>query len=316
MATLTPQDRILVTGGTGLIGRNLTQALRERGCQQVISVGSSVDMRQAQATDDLFAQHQPTVVFHLAARVGGIYANANYKAGFYADNVLINTHVVQSCINHGVRYIFAMGTGCAYPKRLEGHLLSEDTFLDGIPEVTNDAYAYAKRGLLVHLQALAEQDAIRFCYCLPANIYGPYDNFHPKHSHVVPALVRRFCEAVDDRVDSVAIWGDGQARRDFLYVEDCVDAMILLADQGVEGVVNVATGETTSIADLAALLKLVTDFPGEIQYDTSYPSGQQVRLMDMTKMHALDWRPNHDLKQGLHKTVEWFRSHRHEISER
>lgn len=308
-------DRVLVTGGTGLIGTNLRERLEADG-HEVLAPGSSCDLRDGAAARALFADYKPTFVFHLAAKVGGIYANNNYKADFYSDNVLINTHVIDASVKSGVRYVFAMGTGCAYPKRLEGELLREDDFLDGIPEPTNDAYAYAKRGLLVHLKALEEAGKMQFCYCIPANIYGAHDNFHATNSHVVPGLVRRFCEAVATGAGRVGIWGDGSAQRDFLYIGDCVDAIMLLAQRAFSGPVNVARGELTSIRTLADTISAATGFGGEICYDASNLTGQRLRIMDTGRMDALGWKPRISLDEGIRATVAWFRENRGRIRER
>lgn len=305
MAAFSKNARILVTGGTGLIGTNLYNRLIQEDYESY-AIGSEYDLRNPQMVKQAFEDFKPTVIFHLAARVGGIYANSNYKADFYSDNVLINTNVINEAIGNNIDYVFAMGTGCAYPKRLEGSILKEETFLDGIPEVTNDAYAYAKRGLLVHLNALLEGKILNFCYCIPANIYGSHDNFHPTHSHVVPGLVRRFCEARLKQEDSVTIWGDGSAKRDFLYIDDCVDAMILLAQKNFSGAVNVATGQLTSIRDLAITIKEASGFLGHIKHDLSYPAGQRERLFDMSKMDNLGWKPKYSLKEGIQKTINWF----------
>jgi GDP-L-fucose synthase len=308
-------SRVLVTGGTGLIGRNLVPALEGAG-YDVTSVGSGHDLREASVARELVASTKPAILFHLAARVGGIYANNTQKPGFYRDNVLINTHVIDAAVETGVRYVFAMGTGCAYPKRLEGEVLHEDSYLDGIPEPTNDAYAYAKRGMLVHLEALREQGVLDYCYCLPANLYGPHDNFHPTHSHVVPALVRRFVEARDAGADEVQVWGDGSAQRDFLYVEDCIEAMLALTDARFSGTVNVATGEQTSVKELAESIVAASGFEGAIAFDTSMPAGQPGRLFDVSKVHATGWEPSVGLQEGLRRTVAWFETHRDEIRER
>lgn len=306
---------VLVTGGTGLVGRNLVARLRAAD-REVVSVGSERDLREADVARALLRDVRPDVVFHLAARVGGIYANSTQKPGFYRDNVLINTHLVDAAVDAGVEYVFAMGTGCAYPKRLEGSVLREDDYLDGIPEETNDAYAYAKRGMLVHLDALHEQGVLGYCYCLPANLYGPHDNFHPKHSHVVPALIRRFVEARDAGAAEVAIWGDGSAKRDFLHIDDCIDAMLLLLERRCSGAVNVATGEQTTVAELASTLARVTGYGGEVVFDTSMPAGQTGRIFDTTRIRSTGWAPTRDLESGLRSTVAWFEEHRSEIRER
>ncbi len=315
MSTLKKGDRVLVTGGTGLIGTNLVNTLRKQGYETFAS-SSKHDLRDLSQAKALFEEFKPTVVFHMAARVGGIYANSTYKAGFYSDNVLINTHVINCCVESGIEYVFAMGTGCAYPKRLEGQTLFEKDFLDGIPEETNDAYAYAKRGMLVHLQALKEVDAINYTYCLPANIYGPHDNFHPMHSHVAPALVRRFYEAEKDKALSVAVWGDGSAARDFLYIDDCVSAMLLLAETGYTGTVNVGTGKLSTIRTLAEIIAEELDYQGEIIWDTSYPSGQAERTMNRSIMDSLGWKEEVLLKEGVAKTLQWYDENVGNVSER
>jgi GDP-L-fucose synthase len=307
--------RVLVTGATGLIGRNLINRLASLGLEAV-GVGSEHDLRDAAVTRRLFEEVRPGLVFHLAARVGGIYANSTQKPGFYRDNVLINTHVVDAAVEQGVGYMFAMGTGCAYPKRLEGEPLHEEDYLDGAAEPTNDAYAYAKRGMLVHLDALREEGVMESCFCIPANIYGAHDNFHPKHSHVVPALVRRFVEAADDGVAAVDVWGSGGAKRDFLYIEDCLDAMMLIAEARFAGPVNIGTGYLTTIRDLASTVASAAGFTGETRFDASMPEGQQERLFALDKIRGLGWSEKHTLAEGMAHTVAWFREHRGEVRER
>ena len=308
------ESPILVTGGTGLVGRNLVERLRADG-HQVVATGSEWDLREAQVARELLQEIRPRILFHLAARVGGIFANSTQKPGFYRDNVLINTHVLDAAVDAGVEYVFAMGTGCAYPKRLEGELLREEEYLDGIPEETNDAYAYAKRGMLVHLEALKEHGALDYCYCLPANLYGPHDNFHLEHSHVVPALVRRFVEATESGALEVAIWGDGTAMRDFLYVEDCIDAMIRLLDERFSGPVNVASGEQTTVRALAETITEAAGYTGEITYDTTKPAGQRERVFDVQKIGSTGWSAAHTLETGISRTIDWFRSHRGDFRE-
>lgn len=308
-------DTILVTGGTGLVGRNLVDRLEALG-RAVVSVGGERDLRESEVAHRLFAEVRPSVVFHLAARVGGIYANSTQKPAFYRDNVLINTHVLDAAVASGVEYVFAMGTGCAYPKRLEGAALHEDDYLDGVPESTNDAYAYAKRGMLVHLEALREHGVLDYCYCLPANLFGPHDNFHPEHSHVVPALIRRFVEAREGGTPDVAIWGDGSARRDFLFISDCIDAMLLLLDRRFSGSVNVATGEQISIGELAEAVSRGAGYRGEIRFDPAMPAGQSGRRFDIERIRSTGWDPAHTLADGLAETISWFETHRSEIRER
>ncbi len=308
-------QKILITGASGLIGKNLISRLNKKG-YQVFGLDSKNDLRDPYLTQKIFKNYKPDLVFHLAAKVGGIFANSNYKADFYSDNVLINTNVINACVCNNVEYVFAMGTGCAYPKRLENNVLYEKDFLDGIPEITNDAYAYAKRGLLVHLKSLEESEIIKYTFCLPANIYGPFDNFHPLNSHVVPGLIRRFCDSVDKNSEEILIWGDGSARRDFLFIDDCIDAIIKLADIQFSGVVNVSSKSLTSIRELAELIKEKTNFKGLIKYDVSKLSGQKQRIMDSTIMDNLNWSPQINLDNGIAKTVKWFFENRTVIRER
>jgi len=307
-------DRILITGGTGLIGKNLTRELKSQG-YEILATGSEVDLRESYKVNNLFLDYKPTVVYHLAAKVGGIFANVNYKSQFYSDNVLINTHVVNACKLSNVRYVFAMGTGCAYPKRLESEILNESDYLDGIPESTNDAYAYAKRGLLVHLKALAESMDLKYIFCLPANIYGPYDNFHPRHSHVIPGLIRRFCDSKLRNEKSISIWGNGTAKRDFLFIDDCIEAVLALSKSNCNGVFNVGTSELTSIKDLSYLIKSATGFNGDVEFDVNMPSGQMQRIFDCSGVRALGWKPKVTLSDGIEKTVNWFVENRDVIRE-
>ena len=308
-------QKILITGASGLIGKNLISRLNKEG-YEVLGLDSKNDLRDSSLTQKIFKNYKPDLVFHLAAKVGGIFANSNYKADFYSDNVLINTNVINACVINNVEYVFAMGTGCAYPKRLENIALYEKDFLDGIPEITNDAYAYAKRGFLVHLKSLEESEIIKYTFCLPANIYGPFDNFHPLNSHVVPGLIRRFCDSFDNNLKEILIWGDGSARRDFLFIDDCIDAIIKLADIQFSGVVNVSSKSLTSIRELAELIKDKTNFKGFIKYDVSKLSGQKQRIMDSTIMDNLNWSPHINLDNGIAKTVKWFFENRTVIRER
>lgn len=306
-------DQILITGGTGLIGTNLTELLRGMDCKVVSCGHRQGDMRvnllsQAE-TSNLFDLVKPQIVIHLAAKVGGIYANMSNKADFYLENTLININVMNEVQERQVPYVFAMGTGCAYPKRLEGKKLKEKDFLDGKPEITNDAYAYAKRGLLTHLMACKEGYGLAYHYCIPANIYGPYDNFHPLNSHVVPALIRKFVEAKTLDLKEVVVWGSGQASRNFLHVYDLIDAMVLLmSSQKCLGPVNVAGPCSHTIALLAEYLQDITTFKGSIFYDVDQPEGQAERVFDTSVMDSLGWSVKLYLKDGLDQTVKWFKN--------
>lgn len=306
---------ILITGGTGLVGTCLKKRLDHEGVESV-AIGSEQDLRNRENAEKLFQNYTPDTVIHLAARVGGIHANSGRKADFYSDNVLINTHVINACAKYRTAHVLAMGSVCAYPKRLEGELLHEDLYLDGVPEKTSDAYAHAKRGLLVHLQAAKEQEGLSFTYCIPANLYGPGDNFHPLHSHVVPALVRRLREAKNQNLNSIEIWGDGSAKRDFLFVEDLTDALFLLVQKKYTGILNIGSGRQTSIMELAHTIREIVGFTGEMVYNTAYPTGQGTRKMDLSRILALGWKPCHSISLGIRKTVDWFMENRDGLREK
>jgi len=308
-------DRILITGGTGLIGSNLTIRLNNEG-YETLSIGSEKDLRVKDNCEDIFKKFKPNIVFHLAAKVGGIHANSNFKADFYSDNILINTNIVNECYKNEIQYVFAMGTGCAYPKRLEDKLLKEDYFLDGIPEVTNDAYAYAKRCLLVHLKAINEATKLKYVYALPSNIYGKYDNFHPLNSHVIPGLIRRFCYSTDNNLKDLEIWGDGTAKRDFMYIDDCIEAIITLAKSEFIGTCNIATGKLVSIKNLSFLLKEISGFQGNLLFNNKKPAGQMQRIMDTSIISSLGWDDKVSLKDGLQKTINWYRENKKLVKER
>lgn len=307
--------KILITGGSGLIGQNLTERLK-KNYDNVLAFGSEIDLKNREKAFETFLSFKPDIVFHLAARVGGIYANSNHKFSFYSDNILINTNVIDACETIGVEYIFSMGTGCAYPKKLENYELHENSFLDGEPEVTNDAYAYAKRGLLVHLKALYEKNKTLFTYCLPANIYGPHDNFHKINSHVVPGLIRRFSDSLEAGTTNVKIWGDGTAKRDFLYIEDCIDAMMVLFEKRAQGIFNVASKELTSIKKLAELIKETIQYKHKIDFDTTQLTGQKQRIFNTDKILNLGWNPKTNIEVGLKKTIDWFINNKSKIRER
>lgn len=299
--------RILITGGTGLIGRNLAEDMGSRGLE-VVAVGrKEADLTDLQAARSLLTTHEPAVLVHLAAMVGGIHANATRKAEFYEINTLINTHAVLAAREAGVEVIHAMGTGCAYPKRLEAEVLHEGDFLDGIPEPTNDAYAYAKRNLLVHLESLSQQYGLQYTYIIPANIYGPQDNFHPRWSHVVPGLIVRFLKAALQSAPDVEIWGTGKVERDFLYIADCTDAIITIMESEELGVFNVSSGRRYRVGELAAIIAVETGFEGRVVYNTAYPDGQRTRVMSTARMDELGWRPKCSLREGIRRTVQWCR---------
>ena len=300
--------RILVTGATGLIGKNFELYLK-RKCPDWSIIGLTrldADLRYRGALNEVLESFNPNIVVHLAALVGGINANNSQKYRFLHENTQINLHTIDACIAAGVNYILAAGTGCAYPKSLEGELLTEDKFLDGEPEPTNDAYAYSKRLLYNQLQAAHESFGTKFSYILPANIYGPYDNFHPLHSHVVPGLIQRMYEAKTNGDQVFKIWGTGRAKRDFLYIDDLMEAMFNIIKYEYHGIINIASGHQTSILDLAKHINETIDANLEFEFDRGKPDGQSTRVVDVKKITTLGWKPETSLQAGIEQTVQWF----------
>lgn len=311
------KQRILVTGATGLVGIALMNKLPQFNCD-IIGVGNSrsskvyrYDLTSQRDVSYLFEREQPTIVIHLAAKVGGIYANSNNKADFYLENTLINTNVLREVQERKIKYVFAMGTGCAYPKRLEGSELFEEDFLDGIPESTNDTYAYAKRNMFVHLKAMKESNPdFNYHYCIPANLYGSNDNFDPMNSHVVPALIRKFVDAEKSKLPTVEIWGNGNAKRDFIYIDDLINAMIcIIQSDKYFGSINVATNYSVKINTVAKTIKEIIKYKGEIIYNSSFPEGQMSRQFNIRKISDIGWKPEINLVDGLMKTIDWYKSH-------
>ncbi|MGA2265619.1 MAG: GDP-L-fucose synthase [Phycisphaerae bacterium] len=309
MASTTMDSKILITGATGLIGTNLVAGMRQAGYRNIVPTGiEDVDLTDFRQTQQLFEKHKPEIVIHLAAMVGGIFANSTRLCDFYEVNTLINTNVLIAARKFGVRKVHAMGTGCAYPKRLEGQMLQEKDFLDGLPEPTNYAYAYAKRNMLVHLMAMHDQYQLPYTCLIPANIYGPYDNFHPKYSHVVPGLLVRFLKAVEEGQQEVKVWGTGRAERDFLYIQDCVEALLCVVNHPDSlGVYNISSGRRYTIRQLAEIIARETNFPGRWGFDTSYPDGQSTRVMSTQRLDELGWHARFTLEQGIRETVAWCR---------
>lgn len=301
------KQKIIVTGSTGLIGRNLITSLDERGDFEVYRPNrDQLNLIDAAAVSDYFKMVKPDLIIHLAAKVGGIHANNTMKYDFYWQNSVINNNVVQASIQSDIKFFIAMGTGCAYPKLLEGKKLTEEAFLDGRPEPTNDAYAYAKRDLLIQLEAAKEQYNLDYSYIIPANIYGPHDNFHPLNSHVVPGMIQRANKIKELAVPSFEVWGDGSPTRDFLFINDLIDAIILILENQKPGPINIASANPTSILDLAKQIINLYKLDVPIEFNKDYPNGQSERLFDNEKIRKLGWKPNYSLKSGLRMTIEWF----------
>jgi GDP-L-fucose synthase len=308
LMVVSSNTRVLVTGGAGFLGSHVVDTLRRQGCREVIvprsrdyNLVSGADVRQ------LLRDARPDVVVHLAARVGGIGANRDQPAEFFYDNLMMGTQMMHESWRAHVDKFVAIGTVCAYPKNTATPF-REETLWDGYPEETNAPYGLAKKMLLVQAQAYRQQYGFNAIYLLPVNLYGPEDNFDPVNSHVIPALIKKFVEAKKQGLSAVEVWGTGLATREFLYVQDAAEG-IVLATQHYDGVepVNLGSGMEISIRELAELIARITGFEGKIIFDTSKPDGQPRRRLDTER--AATWfgfRASTPFDQGLRETIQWY----------
>jgi len=299
----------LVTGGGGFLGTHVVERLRTAGEDAFVARRADYDLTVAADAARLFADARPDVVYHLAAEVGGIGANRENPGRYWYANLAMGLNVLEESRKAGVRKLVVLGTICAYPKFAPVPFREEDLW-NGYPEETNAAYGVAKKALLVGAQGYREQYGLNTIYLLPVNLYGPRDNFDLQTSHVIPALIRKMIEAEERGEDEVVLWGDGTPTREFLYVEDCAEA-IVLAGQRYDGPepINVGTGDEIAIADLAGVIAEATGFSGRVLWDTSKPNGQPRRRLDVSRAEELfGFRARTPFREGIERTVAWYRA--------
>ncbi len=307
--------RVTVTGGGGFLGSFVVDKLRKRGATDIfIPRSKDYDLVQPEHITRLLQDAKPDVLIHIAALAGGIGLNREKPADLFYKNIMMGIPLMHQAWEQGVDKFVALGTVCAYPK-FANTPFREDELWDGYPEETNAPYGLAKKMLLVQAQAYRQQHDFNAIYLLPVNLYGPKDNFDPASSHVIPALIRKFVEAKENGELQVELWGDGSPTREFLYVEDAAEGIVLAAERydGDEPV-NLGSGYEISIKDLAELISRLVGFEGALVWNDTYPNGQPRRLLDVSRAEELfGFRARVNFEEGLRKTIDWYLQHRAEL---
>jgi GDP-L-fucose synthase len=311
------ESRVVVTGGAGFLGSFVVEKLQARGCREIfVPRSSDYDLRDRDAILRLYETARPDVVIHLAAVVGGIGANQDNPGRFFYDNAIMGIQLIEYARQMGIKKFVATGTICAYPK-FTPIPFQEGELWNGYPEETNAPYGLAKKMMLVQTQSYRDQYGFNGIFLLPVNLYGPRDNFDLHTSHVIPALIRKCAEAKKESRSEIVLWGDGTPTREFLYVEDAAEGILLAAERySGSQPVNLGTGKEILIRDLAQVVAAEVGFTGEIVWDTSKPNGQPRRCLDVTRAKELfGFEAAHDLQAGIAKTVAWFNQHNQELRE-
>ncbi|MEO8415619.1 MAG: GDP-L-fucose synthase [Ginsengibacter sp.] len=300
-------DKIYVAGHRGMVGSAIVRKLTEEGFTNIVTKTSSeLDLRNQQNVKDFFENEKPEYVFLAAAKVGGIMANNTYKAEFLYDNLVIETNIIDAAYKNDVKKLMFLGSSCIYPK-LAPQPLQEEYLLSGFLEATNEPYAIAKIAGIKLCEYYREQFGCNYISVMPTNLYGPNDNYDLQNSHVLPALIRKFHTAKINEDLTVTVWGSGSPKREFLYVDDLANACFyLMLNYNEKQFLNIGTGEDLTILELAELIKNITQYKGEIIWDSSKPDGTPRKLMDVSKAHALGWKHEISLEEGIKKTYANF----------
>jgi GDP-L-fucose synthase len=322
-STFWSDKKVIVTGGAGFLGNYVVEKLKKRGADNIIIPRiEEYDLTEIESINRLFDDHdihrpekaeqkEKVVIIHLAALVGGIEANRRRPADYFYANLMMGTQLMHEAWRRGVNKFVAIGTICAYPK-ITSLPFKEENLWDGYPEETNAPYGLAKKMLLVQAQAYRQQYGFNALFLLPVNLYGPGDNFDLETSHVIPALIRKCIEAQDRGEDQIVVWGDGSPTREFLYVEDAAEGILLATENYNESQpVNLGSGYEISIKDLVTTISQLTGFEGELVWDTSRPNGQPRRVLDTSKAEEyFGFRAQTNFEEGLRETIDWYRKNR------
>lgn len=303
------QKKVVVTGGAGFLGSYVVQKLRERNCREItVPRSCDYDLTEKEAIVQLYEQTRPDLVIHLAAVVGGIGANRQHPGRFFYDNAMMGIQLLEQARRFAVGKFVVVGTVCSYPKFTPVPFREEDLW-NGYPEETNAPYGLAKKMLLVQAQAYCQEYGFNAISLLPVNLYGPGDNFHPETSHVIPALIRKFVAAIKEERKEVSAWGTGKVSREFLYVEDAAEAIVLAAEHySKPDPVNLGSGMEITIQDLAVLIADLCGFRGKIVWDPTRPDGQPRRCLETSRAEQeFGFRATMDFREGLRRTIDWYR---------
>lgn len=302
--------RVCVTGGAGFLGSFVTQKLADRGVKEIfIPKIEDYDLVQKASINQMLDDSRPDIIIHLAAQVGGIGANLLHPADFFYDNLMMGVQLIHESYLRGIEKFVALGTICAYPK-FTPLPFAEENLWDGYPEETNAPYGLAKKMLLVQSQAYRQQYGFNSIFLLPVNLYGPRDNFRPESSHVIPALIKKCIEARIARAPSIEVWGDGSPTREFLYVEDAAEGILLATEKYNQSEpVNLGSGMEISIKDLVTLIARLTDFKGELIWDATKPNGQPRRRLNVERAkREFGFQARVDFEEGLRRTIDWYQA--------
>ena len=298
---------IFVAGHNGLVGSAVVRKLKDVGYTDIVTKNrSELDLMDQIQVRDFFETQRPKYVIDAAAKVGGIKANMTFPAEFLYENLQIQNNLIWSSKESGVQKFLFLGSSCIYPRECQ-QPMKEEYFMQGKPEVTNEAYAYAKISGMKLCEYVYDEFDLNFISCMPTNIYGEGDNFDLESSHVIPALIRRIHEAKINEIKDVTIWGTGVSRREFLYVDDLADAiMFLMENYDEKQFLNIGTGQDVSIKELAIMIKSIVGYSGELIFDADKPDGMPKKLLDVSNLHALGWKHSVELEAGLKRTYKWF----------
>lgn len=309
--------RVLVTGGAGFLGSHLVDRLQNMGCATIVPRKQQFDFTVLEAAEKCFAIFKPQVVIHCAAYYGGIWINQLYPGRIYYENLVMGANVMEAARKHGVEKVVQVGTACSYPGCLENELAEKDLW-SGLPHETVVNYGLTKKVMNVQGAAYKKQYGLNSIHLILTNLYGPRDTFHPDRSHVAAALIRKFVEAKMRKAPSVEVWGTGRPVREFLYVEDCAEGILLAAEKHASlEPMNIGTGVGTSIRALAGMIQEISGYRGEIRWNTEKPDGQFKKVLAVEKMKTvLNWQPPTSLHEGLKKTIAWYEANKAEADAR